>query len=69
MQITAHERRDRPASRCFSLLVVPLPLAHGGHWTAQLIYLAPLALLGAGLLRSWWKDRRKPNAGPRRPRT
>ncbi len=32
--------------------------AHAGHWTAQLIYLAPLAILGAVWLRSWWKNRR-----------
>jgi hypothetical protein len=34
-------------------------LAHAGHWLAQLIYLAPLAILGGVLGREWLKGRRE----------
>ena len=54
---------DAIASSSVSMLddlTVGLPMAHGGHWTTQLIYVAPLAVLGVLLLRSWWADRRDP---------
>lgn len=42
-----------------------LTFAHAGHWTAQLIYVAPIAVLGVGLLVSWLKDRRATRTQPR----
>ena len=36
-----------------------LLFAHAGHWTTQLIYLAPVGALGGALLVSWWKERRR----------
>ena len=41
------------------------PLAHVGHWLVDLIYLAPLVLLGAlvlaGKVRTWRKERQGGN--------
>jgi hypothetical protein len=36
----------------------PLPLAHAGHWLAQLAYLAPLVVLVVLLVAGRVRDRR-----------
>lgn len=43
------------------------PLAHASHWIANLLYLAPLILLGAGVLWQRLRDRsgRSENRGAR----
>jgi hypothetical protein len=35
------------------------PLAHAGHWIAQLAYLLPLLLLVGGLVVGRWRERRE----------
>jgi hypothetical protein len=35
------------------------PLAHAGHWLAQLAYLLPLVLLVGGLAVGRWRERRE----------
>jgi hypothetical protein len=42
------------------------PLAHAGHWIANLLYLAPLVVVFAALGVQSLRDRRR-GAGPRRP--
>jgi hypothetical protein len=39
-------------------MTVP-PLAHAGHWLAQLAYLAPLIVLVGMLLVGKWRERRE----------
>jgi len=35
-----------------------MPLAHAGHWLAQLVYVAPVAIIVAFIGWQSWKDRR-----------
>lgn len=34
-------------------------IAHAGHWTVQLLHVAPLLIVLAVLARSSWRDRRR----------
>lgn len=34
-----------------------LPIAHAGHWTAGILYLTPVALLGCGIAYQRFRDR------------
>ena len=46
-----------------SLSIVDLPLAHTGHWLANLLYLLPVIILGAGILWQRRNDKRAREAG------
>lgn len=35
-----------------------VPLAHAGHWTSSLVYLAPVLAICLALLWQAWRDRR-----------
>jgi hypothetical protein len=43
-------------------MTVP-PLAHAGHWLAQVAYLAPLVLLVGFLVVGKWRERRERRRG------
>jgi hypothetical protein len=47
--------------------VAPTPLAHAGHWLAQLAYLVPLAVLVIALLLGKLRERRARRRGMPRP--
>jgi hypothetical protein len=40
---------------------VSLPLAHAGHWLAQLIYAGPVLVVVGALVFQWWRDKRDPS--------
>ena len=40
------------------------PLAHGGHWLAQIAYLAPIVLLIGLLVAGKLRERRERRRGP-----
>ena len=39
-------------------LALTIPLAHAGHWLANLLYLLPVVILGAGILWQRRNDKR-----------
>lgn len=45
------------------LSMLELPLAHAGHWLANLLYLLPVAILAAGILWQRRNDKRAREAG------
>lgn len=47
-----------PVLAPFAATIDALPLAHTGHWLAGLLYLAPVFLLGGGILIQRRRDRR-----------
>ena len=44
-------------------LMNELPFAHAGHWLANLLYLLPVAILGAGIFWQRRNDKRAREAG------
>jgi hypothetical protein len=38
---------------------VTVPVAHAGHWLVNLIYLAPVLIIGGALGVQVWRDRRR----------
>ncbi len=36
-----------------------LPIAHTGHWSVTLVYLAPFAVVGLWILRDRWRESRR----------
>ncbi|MBJ7457860.1 MAG: hypothetical protein JHD02_01600 [Thermoleophilaceae bacterium] len=46
-----------------SLLLTEIPFAHAGHWLANLLYLLPVVILGAGILWQRRNDKRAREAG------
>jgi hypothetical protein len=45
------------------------PLAHAGHWLVQLVYVAPLVLMGALFVVSYLRHRREDRRQSRSPRS
>ncbi|MGK2879113.1 MAG: hypothetical protein ACSLFF_11165 [Solirubrobacterales bacterium] len=46
-----------------SLPLIDIPLAHTGHWLANLLYLLPVVILGGGILWQRRNDKRARDAG------
>ena len=40
-----------------------VPLAHSGHWLANLLYLLPVVILGLGILWQRRNDRKRRESG------
>ena len=45
------------------ILMNEIPLAHAGHWLANLLYLLPVAILAGGILWQRRNDKRAREAG------
>jgi hypothetical protein len=44
-------------------------LAHAGHWVVQMIYVAPLAVLGVAVALGAWRRRRAGRTSSKRRRS
>jgi hypothetical protein len=41
-----------------------VPLAHAGHWIANLLYLGPVLVVVGALVWQGWRDRRRGERAP-----